>query len=894
MSGTTFIERLVSTCSHFGDKVAMRVVGDPSQDVDFDQFLNAIRSISNALEKAGVEKGDRVAVIGENHPNWAIAYLGTLYRGAVCVPVDPHGESDTLGNFFKDSEAKVVFADAEAAGRVREITDDQEIELTLVEWGDGESEFDEWSGETCPDEPAPVFRKDHNAVLIYTSGTTGKPKGVMLTHGNILAELDAIDGVLEFTDKESVLSLLPLFHAYLQIVNLWLAVTKGASVFYLKELTPEALSEGMIESKMTCLASVPRLWYLFHKKIFDAIDDKSSIAKRMVHGLLWLNGFTRDRFGLNFGRRAFKQVHDSFGGRLNLAVTAGSRFDESVARDFHNLGFTIIQGYGLSETSGAATGTYADDNRVGSVGKPMGDAEVKIDNPDKNGEGEVLIKGSMVFNGYYRNPEATKEAFTDDGWFRSGDLGRFDEDGHLYITGRAKDVIILPSGKNVHPEDLEVQYLKSPYVEEMCVIGVEDASAEHSGAEKLVGVIVPDFEYLREKGISNSKEIIKFDLDNLGRDLPEYQRVRDYVIRKEPLPRTATRKIKRFELRKAFVEKDLNGHEPEALPEIELSEEDKALIDGPAGGLLLKLVRNQRETIENLQPDMNLEIDLRLDSLGRAEIVAGIENAIGKDLPEEDIAKAFTVRDVISMIERNAPDLKSVSNVDFDWKNVVANAPSEMEETKSVLKARPLYNSLAFLILCVFNLFCRMAFRLDIRGREKLKGLEGAYLICPNHQSYIDPFVICSTYPYRVFRDTFHVGASEYFESGLMSFVAKVLKVVPVDPDAQLLKAMRAGAVGLKAGKILNIYPEGERAFDGKLHRFKEGASILSSELNLPIFPVAITGLDYVWGRGSNRIKFGKVSVEFCEPLDPNEFESYSELNGRLREVIESKINEES
>src|SRR5436190_1480048 len=178
----------------------------------------------------------------------------------------------------------------------------------------------------------------------------------------------------------------------------------------------------------------------------------------------------------------------------------------------------------------------------------MKGAQIKILDPDKEGVGEVLIRGTMVFSGYYKNPTATAEAFTEDGWFRSGDLGRIDADGFLYIVGRGKDVIVLPSGKNVHPEDIEVHYLKCPLVAELAIIGVAD-EGERAGSEKLAAVVVPDFDYLKKEKIANSKEAIRHDLDNLGRSLPEYQRVRDYIVRAEPLPRTATRKIKRFQLK---------------------------------------------------------------------------------------------------------------------------------------------------------------------------------------------------------------------------------------------------------------------------------------------------------------------------------------------------------
>ncbi|HTH51863.1 MAG TPA: AMP-binding protein, partial [Pyrinomonadaceae bacterium] len=473
----SFLERIVESFESRPDKIAMRIVGVDGSEHTFGEMLREVRSVASHLRDRGIEPGDRVVLIGDNHPNWALAYLGTLFCGAVIVPLDPHGEIETMTNFLEDSEAKLAFIDDGQVERFADISTRLGREVPSVVWSGSEAaasdgEFSSWLQATADaGSQFPISVPDTEiAVLMYTSGTTGKPKGVPLTHGNILAEMEAANYVLDLNDKEKILSLLPLFHAYLQVINLWVATVYGCEAGYLKELTPAELSVAMKEFKPTILTTVPRLWYLFHKKIFDAIGAKPAAARKVINGLLKLNGALRSSIGVNLGPKLFKEVHAGFGGRLKTTISAGSRFDEDVAIDFHRLGFTILQGYGLTETSGAATATHVEDNRIGSVGTPMHGAEIKIDSPDKDGIGEVLIRGPMVFSGYYHNPEATAEAFTDDGWFRSGDLGKFDK-GHLYIVGRAKDVIVLPSGKNVHPEDIEVHYLKCPLVAELAVIG---------------------------------------------------------------------------------------------------------------------------------------------------------------------------------------------------------------------------------------------------------------------------------------------------------------------------------------------------------------------------------------------------------------------------------------
>ncbi len=961
----SFCKRLIDSFESRRELPAMQIVGDDTQVYTFGESLDIIRSLAHRIGLENVGFGDRVALIGENHPCWALSYLGVLYSGAVCVPLDPHGEIETITNFLENSQARLAFLGAEVKEKFKVIQEKLGRHIPAVVWSsessppyeggvaaalggrggslishNGFHPFSEWATTDYPTRFASEIPKaagDDTALLIYTSGTTGVPKGVPLTHGNIIAELDGINKVLKLTDKETILSLLPLFHAYLQIANLWVATTYGCQVGYLKELTPAELGSALKEFKPTVLTTVPRLWYLFHKKIFDAVEAKPKAVQVLFKAMLAINGFTRDTVGLNLGRLMFGKVHKNFGGNLRLAISAGSRFDESVARDFHKLGFTILQGYGLTETSGAATATYEKDNRVGSVGKPMFNAEINIDQPDADGVGEVLIRGAMVFAGYYNNPQATADAFTEDGWFRSGDLGRLDKDGHLYIVGRAKDVIVLPSGKNVHPEDLEVHYLKAPEVEELAILGVADESESRAGAEKLIAVVIPDFEYLKHAKIANSREAIRYALDNLGRELPEYQRVRDYIVRAEPLPRTATRKIKRFELKKEIESGKLTVGVPEK-KDWKLTAEDDALLESNAAKIVLAAIRQHAKDAGLIHPQMNLEIDLGLDSLARAEVFAALEMQSGIEFSAEAAATALTVGDLVGLVnsasEGEATAAEAIGShsvsepgaiatgaigsdgpkTDGTWSAIVRNADDDLPEIRPVLRKRLVFPAFAFCVYRCFNLFCRVFMRLEVTGLENLDiaaggnasvnehanpdsqplsersstagealdehavkdrslsdrksiGTRNAFLICPNHQSFLDPFVLCSNYPFRIFRNTFHVGAKMFFETAFMRFVAKMLNVVPIDQDTQLLRAMKAGAIGLKHGRILNIYPEGERAFDGNLHEFKKGAAILATELDLPIVPVALDGLQNVWARRSWRIRPAKVKIRIGKPF---------------------------
>lgn len=912
LTGQSFCQRVVEAASIRPDKVAMIVInGKESETITFGSMLAQIRSIAYRLNREDIAFGDRVAIIGENHPNWAIAYLGVLYRGAVVAPLDPAATTQALASFLGNSEAKLAFVSPTSLPKFRAACEQlgrniPAVALRTPIQPDGLARFEDWARTSTPNEfisAAPPARPEDLAVLMYTSGTTGVPKAVPLTHGNIYAESDKIQEVMHLSDQEVLLSLLPLFHAYSQIVNLWLATIIGGTVVYLTDLSSAQIERGLKASRATALVGVPRLWYLFHKKIFDEVNARPLSIRLLFKAMLALNGRLRDSLGVNAGRLFFRQVHESFGGRLRLAVSGGASFDASVALDFHRLGFTILQGYGLTETTGAATVTRFEDNKVGSVGTPLNGVEVKIDQPDDNGVGEILIRGPVVMSGYYQNPRANLEAFTADGWFRSGDLGRFDGEGHLYVVGRKKDVIKLPSGKNVFPEDVEAHYEQSPFVSEVCVLGLRDEASAFKGAEKLGAVVVPNFDYLKTQNIANAREWVVWELENLGRELPEYQRVHDFILRAEPLPRTSTRKVRRFELKDQIEsERKLSGRPVVAKEEV-LTATQQAMMNSPAGRAVTAAIKQQKPDTGPLYPGMNLEIDLGLDSLARAECVVSTMAMLEIELKPEELARVQTVGELVQLANaklEGRPEQFERGFAEFHWREILKSEAARFPELESILKKKPAVEMFEFVVLRVIYLAARLCFRFEVKGADTLGRLKPPYLVCPNHQSYLDPFLVCSAYSRGVLRNTFHVGASMFFTNAVMARFARLINVVPIDPDVQLLRAMRASAAGLRAGRILNIYPEGQRSFDGQLFEFKKGAAILALELNVPIVPVAIDGTHLVWPRNSWRLHLAKVKLSFGDPIQPVEVVAgeadkeagYEKLSTLLRGRIQQLLDE--
>jgi long-chain acyl-CoA synthetase len=898
----SFVQLIVSAAESHRDKPAMQVIGVEGTEYTFGEMLDGIRSVAYRLEREGIQFGERVALVGENHPRWAIAYFGILYRGAVCVPVDPHGEIQTISNFFENSDAKMAFIGEDFINHFHLVEENlgrkiPAVVLQDIESPNGFQKFSDWASTPRPtdfDSQTPPAKPEDIAVLIYTSGTTGTPKGVPLTHGNIYYETQGCQEVMKISETEVVLSVLPLFHVFAQVINLWVIASIGASVCYVKELAPAELTRSFETKKITMLTGVPRLWYLFHKKIFDGVAAQSFVVRWLFGKLLKFNFFMRKTFNVNLGRKLFKKVHDGFGGNLAITISAGSRFDEKIAEDYYALGYTMIQGYGLTETCGAVASTRFENSSVGSVGTAVNYAEIKLGELNDEGAGEVLIRGKMVFSGYYKNPEATKDAFTEDGWFKSGDLGKIDANGDLFIVGRSKDVIVLPNGKNIHPEDLEVHYSKTPYVEEICILGVKDETSNLAGAEKLIAIAVPDFAYLKQNNVANSREMIRHELDTLGRSLPEYQRVRDYVVRSEPLPRTATRKIKRFELLKEIAE---NGFDTKGSPDKKqwnYTAEDEALLASSVGQALVKAIKQNVKDVEKIHPQMSLEIDLGLDSLSRAEVFAFLEQAFNIEFDTDKAANALTVGEVIKITQEQtgSADAEIVSQ-DFNWGDIVRNAEADrnLPEIQIILNKPAFYDWIVYAGFKFFKLLFKIFLRLEVSGVEELKRIKRPFLICPNHQSFFDPFVVTCNFDYDTLKNSFAVGATEFFKSSFMKSIARLLNTIPIDPDTQLTKAMKAGAVGLKYGKILNIFPEGERAFDGDLHQFKKGAAILATELDMPIVPVALDGLYKVWARDSGKINLAKVKLRFGKPFYPKDVLSNSPVsaNGLSKADSEAK-----
>jgi long-chain acyl-CoA synthetase len=909
----TFYDRFVECSERWPDNVALQVQRpDHIESCTYAELRRNAESVGRWIAENRFARGSRLAILADNHPRWVAAYLGIIASGCAAVPLDTALHTDQVTKLLKDSGSSALFCDAKHLDAARPAAKEIPIGLVLIdpERMPQPDHHEPWLGNL----PA-IFaggpgkfraaesRLDDLASLLYTSGTTADPKGVMLTHANFLGEVEAVFNWVDLGPTDALLGVLPMFHVLAQMANLLLPLVKGSRVVYLETLNTTELLRALRERDITAFAVVPQFFYLIHERIFQEVKKRGAITRKVFQALRILNRTLR-KLGINAGPILFSKVHETLGKKMRYLATGGSRFDPEIARDFHDLGIDVLQAYGLTETTAAVFANSPTNNVIGSVGQAMKGVEAKIVDPRPQEDsgpavGEVALRGAVVMKGYWNRPDATA-AVQRDGWFFTGDLGYFDAHGNLFLTGRKKEVIVLSNGKNVHPEEVEAHYLKSPFIKEIAVMGLEGKPGE--GGDRLHAVIVPNFDVLRQRKIVNIKEAIRFDIEGLSPQIASTKRIGSYEIWQEDLPRTTTRKIKRFEVEKqvkANLARKSQSADSEPAAEKPLTPEQTAWLDQPNVQRALKIVNMAARTKPPaLRPDHNLELDLGLDSMQRVEVLSHLEEQLGGDVDESRLSGIYTVRDLVDSVLQSAASGAGGPGVRATfagWKAILGEEPPA-GDVLALAHPHGLHNAFWYMASRLIQVVALDRFSLHVRGIEKLPK-NGAYIISSNHQSYLDAPILGGVLPAEVFDKVFAVGTSEIFGHGLMLRLARSVRVVVVDPDANLIPAMRAGAFGLRQGRPLILYPEGERSIDGTPRVFKKGAAILSIHMQVPIVPVAIEGFYEAWPRNKPFQKFAPLSMVFGDPLfPPPESEAseaaYEKLTAELKARVVSMWEE--
>ena len=552
LKNVTILELLVAINRRYSEKIALRIKdGDEFRAISYIELGRRTSDTAYHLKGLGIERGDRVAILSESRPEWSIVLFGIISAAAITVPMDIKLSDAEIEFILNDSETKAIFVSEKYLQKLINLKPKLAYLKNIISLDDVPQEgilllkdFKVPQGAVAHREIQP----EDTALIVYTSGTTGVAKGVELTYKNLLFEVMQLNKYIKFNSGDRFLSILPLNHMLEIAGGIIAPLYVGASVTYSSSIKPTYIIKLMQEIKATGMICVPLVLKMFYEGIMKKIDNSSQRKKRIFK---WLFGFSKFllKFKIRAGKIFFKKIHKQFGGYLRCFVSGGAPLDPVVEEGFNILGFNILQGYGLTETSPVITVNTFSERKYGSVGIPLEGIEIKIlpsEEPSSK-DGEIIIRGPNVMQGYYRNPQKTGEAIRD-GWFHTGDIGYLDKDGFLYITGRIKNMIVLGGGKKVHPEEVEEVVSKSSYIKEICVLGVKAKAGLKAGTEEVFAVVVPDLDSFSDSEKENHDFIkgkIKAEIERLGKKLAEYKRISDFQIHFDELPKTSTRKIKR-------------------------------------------------------------------------------------------------------------------------------------------------------------------------------------------------------------------------------------------------------------------------------------------------------------------------------------------------------------
>ena len=822
----TFID-LIESLKSRGKTALVYHNGFRTFHYSYKDLYSLVRRAASLYRESGIVKGDRIALWGANQPEWVVAYLGAIYAGAVVVPIDLQSHPDAAEKIIAHAGVKLIVKSRSRSSFLKGIKN-----LILEDL-----EYDLKSQEKF----SPAIAKPNDlAEIVYTSGTTGEPKGVMLTNENILTNVASIKKHIKLSTEDSVLSLLPLSHMLEQTSGLLVPLASGMTIVYTHALTPTSIFRALRRQRITIMIVVPRILQGMRLSISSRLQ-VSSFGKALASLAQKTDGMPR-----LVKKILFFPIHTRFGAEFRLFVSGGAYLDENTEQYWNRLGFTLLQGYGLTECSPVLTATEEGKTKIGSVGCALSGVEVRLSDT-----GEILAKGKNIFHGYFNDPEKTKATFRQ-GWFITGDIGTFDETGDLFIKGRQKDVIVTGAGKNVYPDDIETILNGCPGVKESCVVGIVGELGE-----EVVATIVPT-----DAGVSLSN-ILKAANEKLDSS----QRIQSVSIWSETeLPKTTTLKVKRSLVKEVLEQK-----------------QDKQQVNEPpiAHDKLQWLVAEVTgKPIEEVRATSILYRDLKLDSIGRVELVALVSREFNFDLEEELITGETTVSDLQGIIDRRATG-------DAKWKH------PRWPHFKFMRIVRFLGMELANANIA--RLFCR----LQVRGRENLKDLHGPVIFAANHVSYGDHTNIFRALPFRYRYMIASPALAEFFLLPPNAPVwAKVWKKFSYYWSAATMalflmtsthsqkKSLEQAGMLVDQGESILIFPEGKRTFNHEMLPFMKGTAVLAKNLRIPIVPIGHRGLEYIFPRGAAIPKFGRVVLTFGKPFFV-EKQSIEDATNHLKDEIE-------
>jgi len=800
------------------------------------------RKRSSFLIKSGFIKGDIIGILSENSFDWIITYMAITSIGAIALPLDTNLDKKTYLTMLDKVQAKAIF-----------VSNDFNFDFGIIKKMDISLSTNLDSSIVFS---LPEIKDSDISTLLYTSGTTGDPKIVQLTHSNIY--MTAIGGNEFIGVKEGslVLSVLPLYHIYgLAAVFLSTFVT-GCGYVFQPSLKGPDIVQSLKDNDINIFPAVPQLWEMF----FDAILAKLKASSKLKYHIFMTtlnNTPTLQKIGLGFiPKKIFKPIHQVFGEKMDFLVSGGAAMKDNYYTYYYNMGFRISEGYGLSETTAAIFGSDRTKFKTGFSGRPLPGNEVKIKNKNSEGIGELWLRGCNVFPGYYQNEKANKEVFDEDGWFNSGDLGYLDKDGELQITGRMKNMIVLDSGKNVYPEELEAYYQDSDLISEIAVFG-----KEFNGREIVYAVIVPsrsDTSYLE----------LKKEISHLNQGLPSYKVISDFAISREALPKTS----KKTTINGKIIELLNQGaYETGASSQVAA----KILtVSSPLSEIIIDSLKEelkQKDLYEH-----QVLADFGIDSLKLMSLVASLENKLSIKIDIDKLIRLENLVELVAYLESCESGEKSNSITE------------DILTGEITTKARSFYNPFVELFLLFFRIIAKILWRSKVYNKENLNIKNNIVVL--NHQSFLDIVLLYSAIPYKYRKKTFLTGKKEL---SFIRFIVPGIAIIFVDRHNNTMPTLKAGADILRMGYSLIIFPEGTRTRDGKLGVFKPGAAFLAKNLKKEIIPITINGAYQIKKKKKlfpKLITRHKATLTVHPKIDSSKYINENELNSHISNTIDSAL----
>src|SRR6266478_4301401 len=792
------------------------------------------------LRHAGLARGDRAAIIADNGPEWIAAALAVIRAGGVVVPLDVQLGEKALRHVFGDSTPRFVFTTKNRAERIVACAENAQIVLLDATDQDERS----WRRLLLKNAGAlPKLGPEDHATLFYTSGTTGPPKGVPLTHSNLSVQIDAALATGLTSENDHLLLPLPLHHVYPFVIGMLAPLTRGLTMVIPQSLTGPQIIRALQEGEINVVIGVPRLYRALYSGIQARLQSAGPLRGGIARKLLALSIALRRRFGVRAGKILLRPLHRQLGSQLRLLASGGAALDPGLAMKLEGLGWQVAIGYGLTETSPLLTFNLPGQAPLDSVGKPIRGVELRIRTPEKEErvgglerQGEVLARGPSVFTGYRNLEEKTREAFTEDGWFRTGDLGFMDNEGNLHLLGRVSTLIVTEGGKKVQPDDVEEAYAEEKAIREIGVLQKDG---------KLVALIVP----AGKQGEQNVERVIREAIARVSRRLPPYQRVSEYALTREVIQRTRLGKIRRHLLSERYEKA-----------------KDRALLDDHAAQATWELLA-RRYKDKRLTPDSNPGLDLGIDSLEWLNLTFEIRENAGVELTEAAIARIDAIRDLLREVSE-ASEAESESQP--------LDRPEEIltDKQKRWLEPPGLVMRLVARILFFANrTIMRTLFRVEAKGLDRLPE-SAQFVFAPNHTSYLDPPALGAVLSNARLARTYWGGWSVIVTRNVFTrFIGRLANAVPIDPERGAISSLAFGAVLLKHKLSIVWFPEGGLSRTGELQPFKPGIGIVLERFPVPVVPVFIAGTHEALPVGAVLPRLRKVRVTFGKPLDPRELE---------------------